>query len=127
MSSAEARPYTILVVDDDPDIREIVADILADEGFRTLGAENGRQALRMLREDGLRPNLILLDMMMPELDGWGFRAEQQRDAELAAIPVVVFTAHELPGHTADQMQAAGFLKKPIRLNQLLDAVRRVCP
>ena len=119
--------YTILVVDDDPDIRDIVADILCDEGYRALGAENGRQALRMLREDGLRPQLILLDMMMPELDGWGFRAEQQQDAELAPIPVVVFTAHELPSQTAAQMQAAGFLKKPIRLAQLLDTVKRVCP
>jgi CheY-like chemotaxis protein len=118
---------TILVVDDDPDIRDIVADILCDEGYRALGAENGRQALRMLREEGLRPHLILLDMMMPELDGWGFRAEQQQDAELAPIPVVVFTAHELPSQTAAQMQAAGFLKKPIRLAQLLETVRRVCP
>lgn len=122
-----SEPCTILVVDDDPDIRDIVADILCDEGYRALGAENGRHALRMLREEGLRPQLILLDMMMPELDGWGFRAEQQRDAELARIPVVVFTAHELPGQTAAQMQAAGFLKKPIRLAQLLDAVKRVCP
>lgn len=122
-----SNPYTILVVDDDPDIRDIVADILSDEGYRALGAENGRDALRMLREEGLRPQLILLDMMMPELDGWGFRAEQQQDAELARIPVVVFTAHELPSQTAAQMQAAGFLKKPIRLAQLLDAVKRVCP
>lgn len=120
-------PCTILVVDDDPDIRDIVADILAGEGYRAHGAENGLHALRMLREEGLRPDLILLDMMMPELDGWGFRAEQQRDPELASIPVVVFTAHELPSHTAEQMQAAAFLKKPVRLAQLLDAVRRVCP
>jgi CheY-like chemotaxis protein len=122
-----SHPYTILVVDDDPDIRDIVADILSDEGYRALGAENGRHALRMLREEGVRPQLILLDMMMPELDGWGFRAEQQQDAELAPIPVVVFTAHELPSQTAAQMQAAGFLKKPIRLAQLLEAVKRVCP
>lgn len=122
-----ADPSIILVVDDDPDIRDIVADILTEEGYRALGAENGRHALRMLREEGLRPNLILLDMMMPELDGWGFRAEQQQDAALALIPVVVFTAHELPSQTAEQMQAAGFLKKPIRLAQLLEAVRRVCP
>jgi CheY-like chemotaxis protein len=122
-----ADPCIILVVDDDPDIRDIVADILADEGYRAHEAENGKHALRILREDGLRPDLILLDMMMPELDGWGFRAEQKRDAELARIPVVVFTAHELPSNTVEQMQAAGFLKKPIRLTQLLDEVRRFCP
>lgn len=121
------KPCTILVVDDDPDIREIVADILVDEGYDARGAENGQQALRMLREGGLRPDLILLDMMMPELDGWGFCAEQQRSRDLATIPVVLFTAHELPGHAAEQMQVAGFLKKPVRLAQLLDAVRRHCP
>lgn len=121
-----AKPCTILVVDDDPDIRDIVADILSDEGYRAYSAENGRQALHMLRA-GLRPDLILLDMMMPELDGWGFRAEQRRCADLAGIPVVLFTAHELPVNAAEEMQVAGLLKKPIRLAQLLDAVRRHCP
>jgi CheY-like chemotaxis protein len=118
---------TAMIVDDDPDIRDIVSEILADQGYRVVGAANGLHALRLLREGGVRPDVILLDVMMPEMDGWAFRAEQQQDPALAPIPVVVFTAHEVPGDIVERMGVAGFLKKPIRLAELLDTFRRVCP
>ncbi|HYO51868.1 response regulator [Archangium sp.] len=113
---------TILVVDDDSDIRGSVADALEEEGYRVVCASNGKDALHLLRDERLRPDLILLDMMMPEMDGWAFRGEQRKDAELASIPVVVFTAYGVPSETANQLGAAGFLKKPPRLDDLLRAV-----
>jgi CheY-like chemotaxis protein len=116
---------SILVVDDDADVRESVTDALEEEGYRVVSASNGKHALRLLRDERLRPDLILLDMMMPEMDGWGFRREQQNDPELASIPVIVFTAYGLPRDTAQQLQVAGFLKKPLRLDDLLSTLARV--
>lgn len=112
---------TVLVVDDDVDVRETVADALEDDGYVVLRATNGKDALRQL-QDGARPRLILLDLMMPEMDGWAFRAEQQRVPELAAIPVIVFTAHASTREAAEQLGAAGALRKPLRLADLLAAV-----
>jgi two-component system response regulator MprA len=115
---------TILVVDDDADVRASVANALEAEGYQVLGAANGREALNFLSR-GDRPDAILLDMMMPEMDGWAFRSEQMRIPELAAIPVVIFSAHGIPAETANQLGAAGFLKKPVGLDKLLEAVGRV--
>jgi CheY-like chemotaxis protein len=119
------RPPSVLVVEDDADVRETVAEALEDQGYRVSSAVNGLHALRLLREQSLRPDVILLDMMMPELDGWGFRAEQQKEPALAAIPVVVFTAYGVPNDTAQQLGAAGFLRKPVHLDELLSTLRRV--
>lgn len=116
---------SILLVDDDADIRESIGEALEEEGYRVVAAENGKHALRLLRDDGLRPDLILLDIMMPEMDGWGFRSEQQKDPALAAIPVIVFTAYGTARDIARQLDAAGFLKKPLRLGELLAAIERV--
>jgi len=114
----------ILVVDDDDDVRGAVAEALEDEGFEVMKAEDGAVALRMLLA-GAKPAVILLDMMMPEMDGWAFRAEQQRHPEIAAIPVIVFTAYGVPRETAAQIGAQGFLKKPLRLEELLVTIRQV--
>ena len=116
---------SILIVDDDADVRESVGDALEEEGYRVAHAPNGREALRLLKEVGIRPDVILLDIMMPEMDGWAFRAAQRRDPDLALIPVLVFTAYGTPKQTAETLQAAGFLRKPLRLAELLVAIRRV--
>ena len=116
---------SILIVDDDADIRESLADALEEEGYRVACASNGKEALRLLRDEKLRPDLILLDIMMPVMDGWGFRAEQQKDPELAPIPVIVFTAYGSARDVAGQLQAAGFAKKPLRLQELLSTIERV--
>jgi CheY-like chemotaxis protein len=116
---------SVLIVDDDADVRESIADALEGEGYRVAAASNGKEALRLLQDRNLRPDLILLDIMMPEMDGWAFRGEQQKDADLASIPVIVFTAYGSPRDIARQLDAAGFLKKPLRLEELLSTIDRV--
>ena len=115
----------VLVVDDDPSIREVLAIILGSQGYEVLTAADGREALDLLH-DGALPQVILLDLMMPVMNGWTFREEMQRDAVLAPIPVLVMTGD---GEIADKtvrLSAAGFLRKPIGLNDLLDTVARFC-
>jgi len=112
----------ILVVDDDLDIRNTVAGILGDEGYQVAKAGNGQEALDYLNTPGNpRPCLILLDMMMPIMDGATFREHQQRSPDLSAIPVLVFTAFGTP---ADVSWAAGRLTKPLRLEVLLSMVAK---
>ena len=113
---------SILIVDDDPDVRDSIGEALEEGGYRVTTASNGKEALRLLKEQKVRPDLILLDIMMPEMDGRGFRAEQRKDPELAAIPIVVFTAYGSPKDVAKELEAAGFLKKPLRLDDLLSTI-----
>ena len=117
-------PCGVLVVEDDPDLRHLMSRLLALEGFEPLVAANGREALDLLRAVPL-PRLILLDLMMPVMDGWQFRAEQRADPALAEIPVVLTTA--VP-HTErfNELHAAAILQKPWDLGELLDIVRRYC-
>jgi CheY-like chemotaxis protein len=114
---------TILVVEDDFDIREALIQILDAEGYPVAGASNGQEALQYLRANE-HPRLILLDLMMPIMDGWQFRVEQQRDPTLSSIPVVVISADASVQQKAASIDAAGFLKKPIDLDILLDTIRR---
>ncbi|XXT22232.1 response regulator [Sorangium sp. So ce429] len=114
----------ILVVDDDPDIRETLAELLQEEGYAVSSAAHGGEALSALRADP-RPGLILLDLMMPIMDGWQFRAEQKKDPELASIPVVIISATGRDEFVSS-LGAAQFLKKPINLEQLLAAVEQHC-
>jgi CheY-like chemotaxis protein len=111
---------TILVVDDDAEIRESIADLLRDEGYRAAVAGHGREALERLR-DGTRPDLIVLDLMMPVMDGWQFLDERARDPALKAIPVVVVSAtHE----TLRPPDTCAFIRKPMRLDDLLAVIAR---
>jgi len=117
---------TILVVEDDRDVREAIAEALVDQEYEVIQAENGEVALDQLRSSGRRPCVILLDIMMPVMDGWQFRAAQQRDAQVADIPVVVLSAHASGREAANDMGVQEFLRKPVRLEILLDAVNRYC-
>jgi CheY-like chemotaxis protein len=83
---------TILIVEDEPPIRDVLAEILEDEGYRVSTVSNGMEALTYLRQQADRPRLILLDLGMPVMTGWEFREEQLRDATLKDIPVVVMSA-----------------------------------
>ncbi len=114
----------ILIVEDDPDVAQSVADVLEAEGYRTVIAANGREALRELQKTDL-PDLILLDMMMPTMDGWMFRKEQ-RKLLAAAVPVVTLTADGDARAKAASIEAAGHLSKPVTIDNLLDEVERVC-
>jgi len=111
----------ILIVEDDPDIRETIRDLLADEGFTVRTAENGKHGLEVLSQ-GERPCLVLLDMMMPVMDGAGFLEKLREDRVIPELPVVIVSAvmnHQAPG-------TAGFLRKPVDLDKLLNTVKQFC-
>jgi CheY-like chemotaxis protein len=119
-------PACILVVEDDHAIRESIAELLADEGYTVACAANGAEALDLLLAD-TRPNLILLDLMMPVMDGWAFRSAQKKDPRLAGIPVLVLSA----GYGRDSMTLAGlgvdgFLAKPFDREALVSSVLSLC-
>ena len=82
----------VLLIDDDLDISEAIESILSEEGFNVSIAHNGLEALELLRQATTMPSLILLDIMMPKMNGYEFRAEQLKDKKLASIPTVVFSA-----------------------------------
>jgi two-component system chemotaxis response regulator CheY len=112
---------TIFVVDDDAAIRTAVSFALTDEGYLVATAEDGRAALNDLRQ--LRPDLILLDMRMPIMDGWEFAQQYRRQAEPRA-PIVVLTAAQDAADWAAQIQANGYLAKPFGVTDLLVIVDR---
>jgi CheY-like chemotaxis protein len=123
-SSGCAR--TVLIVEDDPDIRSAIVEVLADDNYRALEASNGADALDELRTAAPQPCVILLDVMMPVMDGKEFRRQQNGDESLRGIPVVVLSAHADATTYAEQMQAAGFLKKPVDLRTLLQTIEQFC-
>ena len=114
---------TVLVVEDDFDLRDALVPILEYEGHRVVSAANGQEALDRLHTMP-PPSLILLDLMMPVMNGEEFRAEQLRDPTLASIPVVVVSAHPGAEERARRIGAAGCVKKPFEIEDLLEQVRR---
>jgi CheY-like chemotaxis protein len=112
----------VLVVEDDEDIRESLAQVLRDEGYAVAAAANGREALAQLRSDEPRPDIILLDLMMPVMDGWQFRVAQQEDPQLAAIPVVILTALSDAKKATATWHGVPCLQKPVHLPQLFRAL-----
>ena len=118
-----AKRRSILAVDDDPSILDLMTDILGGEGYRVLPAQNGAEALHILEGD--HPCVVLLDMRMPTLDGWGF-ASAMRDRGLK-YPVVVVTAAENARAWAQEIGADAYLSKPFHLKDLLNVVERFCP
>ena len=120
----QAKSASILVVDDDDDIRETVVEILEGEGHTVAQATNGVDALGYLRRQG-HPRLIILDLRMPVMDGWQFHREMQEDSTLAGIPVVVVSAHR-DGEAPVPVAASRFLRKPFEVRELLALVSRYC-
>ena len=117
------NPHTVFIVEDDSDTREMLGTFLELEGFAVETAANGRQALDRLGH-GLRASVIVLDLMMPVMDGAQFRREQIRDARLAAIPVIVVSA--AGPERMRWIDADAHLHKPINLDQLLERVTALC-
>jgi CheY-like chemotaxis protein len=113
----------VLIIEDDADLREMMAQLLTLEGFAAATAANGREALLYLRTNAA-PDVILLDLMMPVMDGWEFRREQQRDRDMAGVPVIVLSALDQP--RAADVAADAFLKKPLDFDRLLELIRRYC-
>ncbi len=118
--------HRVMVVEDDLDIRESLMEILEDHGYEPIGAENGLEALDKLREPGPQPCLILLDLMLPKMDGRAFRQHQLQSPELAAIPVVVISAFWDVVQIAQEMKVE-LLKKPFKITEIISVAERYCP
>ncbi len=119
-------PGSVLVVEDDADIRDFAAELLEGEGFRVSRAANGRQALDYLHRATGPTCLILLDLMMPVLSGEEFRLEQLDDPTLASIPVVLMSGGGDMRQQASALGISEYLQKPISLRTLLGVVARYC-
>jgi CheY-like chemotaxis protein len=114
-----ARP--ILVVEDDDNSRLMMATLLEAKGYPVVTAANGAEALAMARQ--YRPCLILLDLIMPVMDGLQFRAEQLADSGLSSIPVVVVSGRYNAAELAGELGAVCLIVKPITMDLVLEAVR----
>ncbi|HEX3693938.1 MAG TPA: response regulator [Polyangia bacterium] len=112
----------IMIVDDDPHVREALTDFLADEGFRVRDAENGADALEQLASKGEQPALVILDLAMPVMDGYQFLYQLQAAEAAAAVPVVILSAsidqNWLPEHIVK-------LRKPIESHLLVKTIRGI--
>jgi CheY-like chemotaxis protein len=116
-------PDAVLVVEDDPDLREMMEQLLHLEGFAPLTAPNGREALTLLQA-GAPVKAILLDLMMPVMDGWEFRERQLSTPELAGIPVVVISAVDVD--RMDRLNPAAAFRKPLAFDQVIEFLQRLC-
>lgn len=114
---------TILVVEDEFDVQQVVADVLRDEGYEVSVCGNGREALERLRQH--RPDIVVMDVMMPILSGMQALDVMRAMPGLDGVPVVMMS--EMPPRPGEPRLWQAFLKKPFRLEQLLDAVARVSP
>jgi two-component system, chemotaxis family, chemotaxis protein CheY len=122
---------TIVVVEDDDDIRSAVEEILREEGYTTIGMANGEEALRFLSTSERLPNLILLDLMMPVMDGWEFLMRIDEKPALHRIPVVIMSAHPSIRRAFDKDEGKNafaklLLPKPLNLLCLLSTVDALC-
>lgn len=112
---------TVLVVDDDVGVLFIVGECLTEVGYEVVSAQNGARALQLLQQ-GLVPDLILLDVRMPVMDGYAFRDRQLAQPEFARIPVVVMSGTDDCKEATERMCASGCIHKPMGVLELLSAV-----
>jgi CheY-like chemotaxis protein len=121
-----ALDVLVLLVEDDLDVREAMADLLACEGLRVVVASDGREALDLLQA-GLRPSVIVLDLTMPRMDGWDFRHAQMADPNLKDIPVIVVSAGSVRAEKVrSDLGDVQFLGKPFVPATFLDVIARCC-
>lgn len=121
MAEPESPNRSVLVVEDDNDVRDTLGEFLADEGYQVETATNGQEALEHLKQH--KPGLVLLDLMMPIMNGWEFLEKRNSDKELSRVPVLVLSA--VPGKPYVP-GALACLKKPIDLHRLMDFVELYC-
>ncbi len=114
---------SILVVEDDDDIRNAMVDLLESEGYNTESAINGKDALEKLRRINQKPCLVMLDMMMPIMNGREFLDEVMKDSHLAPIPILIVSAI---ADKSNSKGSVGFLKKPIDIDVVLKVVSQYC-
>lgn len=117
---------TILVIEDDLEIRQTLVDVLNDEGYDVVASENGQRGLEILQTSDELPCLIIVDWMMPVMDGDSFRREQMRDQRFSKVPTVLFSANGRVSQKANDAGYSEYLKKPIDLEQLFELAVRYC-
>jgi CheY-like chemotaxis protein len=115
----------VMIVEDDREIRESLVDVLEDHGYRAISAIHGRDALDKLAAEDDPPCVIVLDLMMPVMDGATFREEQLRDPLLKEVPIVIISAYQ-DEHQTRMLHPAAHLRKPLRVKDLLQVVRDAC-
>jgi CheY-like chemotaxis protein len=114
--------WTVLIVDDEPDNLNLIADLLEFSGAKVVRAENGTQALALFERD--KPNVVLLDLAMPDLDGWAVHQQLRARPDARGVPIIALTALAMPDD-AERVRAAGFdgyITKPFRAKMLLDTL-----
>jgi len=111
----------ILIVEDDFFIRQSLEDFLSEEGFDVKAAANGAEALSLLGH-GFIPHVILLDLMMPVMDGFEFRERQIASPELSTIPVIVMSAYGDSAKNNEKLSVRAYLKKPLNVQEVLDSI-----
>ena len=116
--------HRILIAEDNPDLRQIVADLLDSVGFVTLLAADGEEALRLIFKE--KPDLVILDLSMPKVSGWDVAQRLRQDAAFATLPIIAFTAHALKGDEEKARAAgcSGYVSKPFSPEKLLETVGR---
>jgi len=119
---AFSRGASILLIEDDFAIRRSIAELLSEEGYDVTSAANGREALAVLADPGARPHLIILDLLMPTMNGIEFRIAQTSLARLADVPVLVITASRFLPRELEPLGLPHVLRKPLHLEELLQNV-----
>lgn len=128
LNAAGGFKPVILIVDDDPGIRDALRMVISDQGYQCQTAANGADALRLLNDSGVLPNLIVIDLMMPVMNGWDLRMTQLADARLRAIPVVILTAAQHPLEPQPcKLDIRHMLRKPVDLDDLLEVFEQHLP
>jgi CheY-like chemotaxis protein len=113
----------ILLAEDDEDLRQAMVDTLNDAGYSVEAVGNGRDALEWLEDTVAPPKLILLDLMMPVMDGWQFLSERQKTPKVASVPVIVLSAN---GTFLGEGEIVAFLRKPVAVKPLLEIIAGYC-
>lgn len=123
---AAHRGADIAIVEDDVDVRETLTEVLREEGYDVQAFADGPQALGKLAAMAQLPRLILLDLLMPKMDGWQFRAHQRDVLRLRDVPTVVLSADGNVDENLEALGVHGYLRKPIHIKTLLELVERFC-
>lgn len=117
---------SILIVEDDSDIRQSMSDIFEDLGYKVVVAANGQEGLINLKKMDELPGVVILDLMMPVLDGCGFRNEQLKDSKLGTVPTVLLSADSRLPMKAKEFGFKEYVKKPIDLDHLISIAEKYC-
>jgi two-component system response regulator MprA len=118
--------HRVLIVEDHADTREALAIVMEIRGLQPIVAASGREALAKLAERTQRPCVVLLDINMPDLDGWEVRERMRDDPELAGVPVVLLTGNYVDVERVRRLGIRGYLRKPIDVHQIVNAVEQYC-